>query len=107
MLLEESFVVAFLLRRILRRRPTGHNQTLHGAAGDSAIVAAYPALKDGACAAHWSRDMVVPDRHVNSIRLIRGKFQHAFQPMDWLEELIRLAQRELETAGDGHNRLGR
>ena len=54
MLLEECFVVAFLLRRILRRRPTGQNQTLHGAAGDSARVAAYPALKDGACAAHWS-----------------------------------------------------
>jgi hypothetical protein len=61
MLLEECFVVAFLLRRIMRRRPTGHNQTLHEAAGDSAIVAAYTALMDGACAAHWSTLIRVVD----------------------------------------------
>jgi putative transposase len=46
--------VAFLLRRIIWRRTARRNQTLHRAASDTTIVAAYPDLNSGACATRWS-----------------------------------------------------
>ena len=48
-------VVAVLLRRILWRRAPRWNQTLHRAAGHTAIVVAYPGLKSRACATHWGQ----------------------------------------------------
>src|SRR6267378_7731048 len=58
-LLEECAVVAVLLRRILWRRAARRNQTLHRAAGDTAIVAAYPGLKSRACATHWGSSSAI------------------------------------------------
>jgi hypothetical protein len=58
-LLEEGVVVAVVLRRILWRGPARRNQTLHRAAGDTAIVVAYPGLMSGACATHWGVNMSV------------------------------------------------
>ena len=46
-LLEECAVVAFLPRCILWRRAPPRNQTLHRAAGHTAIVVAYPGLSPG------------------------------------------------------------
>jgi phage tail protein X len=43
-------VVAFLFRGILRRCTARSNPAIHRPAGDTAIVAAYPTLKSGACA---------------------------------------------------------
>ena len=50
---EECAVVAVVLRRILWRRAARRNQTLHRAAGGTAIVVAYPGLQSWACATHW------------------------------------------------------
>jgi hypothetical protein len=59
-LLEECAVVAVLLCRILWRRAAQRNQTLHRAAGHTAIVVAYPGLKSRACATHWGSTRLLP-----------------------------------------------
>src|SRR5229473_6077098 len=66
-LLQECAVVAVLLRRILWRRAARRNQTLHRAAGDTALVAAYPGLKSRACATHWG---VIRPRFRRKLRIV-------------------------------------
>src|ERR1700687_3271934 len=83
-LLEECAVVAVLLRRILWRRAPRWNQTLHRAAGHTAIVVAYPGLKSRACATHWGSTC-------QEGRSIAPRARASSKVEDWLAPVVRLA----------------